>query len=97
ILFFIFFIALSCNNNPVKHNAIEDQQNADSTSSMGATKDTALKKLVFAVNKDLVCGMPVTAGISDTTIYNGKIYGFCAPDCKAEFLKDPNQFLTAKK
>ena len=41
----------------------------------------------MVVNKnDMTCGMPVTAGISDTCHLNGKAYGFCSAECKAEFL-----------
>lgn len=43
--------------------------------------------------KDFACGMPVTAGISDTLHYEGKVYGFCSKECKAEFLKDPKGYL----
>jgi YHS domain-containing protein len=39
--------------------------------------------------KDYTCGMPVTAGISDTCHYEGKAYGFCSAECMAEFKKDP--------
>ncbi len=54
----------------------------------------ALKTLAFDSKTDLVCGMPVRAGVSDTLHYKGRLYGFCAPECKEEFLKDPKQFLT---
>ena len=41
----------------------------------------------MVVNKhDMTCGMPVTAGISDTCHFNGNAYGFCSPECKTEFL-----------
>jgi YHS domain-containing protein len=64
-----------------------------------AQKDSAKKDLAglaFAVKKDLVCGMPVSAGVHDTAQYKGKIYGFCAAECKAEFVKDPGSYLSAK-
>jgi len=50
----------------------------------------------LSANSDLVCGMPVKAGVEDTAHYKGKVYGFCAKECKEEFLKDPKQYLTAK-
>lgn len=62
-------------------------------------KDTVaddLRQLAFAAKKDLVCGMPVSAGVHDTVTYKGKLYGFCAKECKDEFIKDPNQYITAK-
>ncbi len=43
--------------------------------------------------KDFVCTMPVTAGIADTCHYEGKVYGFCSEECKAEFLSDPKKYL----
>jgi YHS domain-containing protein len=45
--------------------------------------------------KDPVCGMPVTAGISDTAHYQGNVLGFCSPECKAEFVKDPAALIAA--
>jgi YHS domain-containing protein len=38
--------------------------------------------------KDPSCGMPVTAGVSDTLHYNGKVIGFCSTECKDSFMKD---------
>ncbi|MBL0145249.1 MAG: YHS domain-containing protein [Chitinophagaceae bacterium] len=64
---------------------------------MEVKEDSAFKNVVFDAKKDLVCQMPVTAGVSDTAHYKGKVYGFCAKECKDEFLKDPQQYLTAKK
>lgn len=91
----IFFIAaiVACN-----------QPKADKTAEKAVTetmkKDTAqadFDKLVFAEKKDLVCGMPVSAGVSDTAHYKGGIYGFCAAECKAEFIKSPETYLSAKQ
>lgn len=54
----------------------------------------AKKELLEFVNnkKDPICGMPVTAGVSDTLHYQGKILGFCAPECKAEFAAKPADY-----
>jgi YHS domain-containing protein len=35
-------------------------------------------------------------GVSDTTHYKGKLYGFCAKMCKDEFLKNPEMYLAKK-
>jgi YHS domain-containing protein len=43
--------------------------------------------------KDYTCGMPTSAGISDTCHYQGKAYGFCSAECMAEFKKNPEQYL----
>jgi hypothetical protein len=62
-----------------------------------AIADTAKFTPSMVVNtKDFACGMPVTAGISDTCHYEGKAYGFCSTECKNEFLKDPKKYLVTK-
>lgn len=59
------------------------------------TMDTTVKTIAYAVDnkRDPVCGMPVSAGISDTCSYNGNIIGLCSPECKADFIKDPEAFI----
>ncbi|MGG9964776.1 YHS domain-containing protein [Ferruginibacter sp. SUN106] len=64
-----------------------------------AVKDTTkndLVKLAFASPKDLSCGMPISAGVSDTATYKGKLYGFCSAECKEDFLKNAEALLKAK-
>jgi len=64
-----------------------------------AAMDTTTEKTyaVSLVNnkKDPSCGMPVTAGISDTTHYENLVLGFCSTECKNEFLKNPKANLAA--
>jgi len=80
--------ALTPNMEPVKHGSTMQVVTTDSTSKFTAE---------MVINKrDFICGMPVTAGIADTAHYKGKIYGFCATECKDEFLKSPDAY-TAKK
>jgi YHS domain-containing protein len=45
--------------------------------------------------KDPTCGMPVTAGISDTAHYKDKIIGFCSAGCKDEFKLAPEANIAA--
>ena len=45
--------------------------------------------------KDPTCGMPVTAGVSDTAHYQNKVIGFCSSECKAAFLKNPTANIAA--
>ncbi|SJZ59893.1 YHS domain-containing protein [Sediminibacterium ginsengisoli] len=45
--------------------------------------------------KDPACGMPVTAGITDTAQYKSKVLGFCSKECKTEFEKNPEQYIAA--
>ena len=44
---------------------------------------------------DLVCGMPLTAGIGDTAHYSGKVYAFCSTGCKNKFVQKPMDFVAA--
>ena len=68
-------------------------------SSVTMTQDTsaAITYDIALVNnkKDPTCGMPVTAGISDTAHYDNKVIGFCSTECKNEFLKNPKAAIAA--
>lgn len=44
-------------------------------------------------SKDMVCGMAIPASVNDTAYYEGKIYGFCSPMCKAEFKNHPKRYV----
>lgn len=59
--------------------------------------DSALAKLSFASKKDPSCGMPLKAGLLDTTTYKGKLYGFCSKECKHDFMTDPAGHLAVLK
>ena len=78
-------LLVSCHQNPtdkVSTTPIPDAHTVDRKVSQ------------LAVNKDLVCGMPIEEGnIADTTTHESKIYGFCSAECKAEFLKNPQTYL----
>ena len=41
----------------------------------------------FDNKKDPVCGMPLKAGIGDSTIYKGKMIAFCNKGCKEDGIK----------
>ncbi|GBF08316.1 conserved hypothetical protein [Aeropyrum pernix] len=44
---------------------------------------------------DPVCGMEVeTSSAMYKTVYKGKIYYFCSPQCKTAFEKNPEYYLT---
>ncbi len=76
--------ALACGNN--QETSTETKQEV-----MQQHEDVEAKYTPDMVvnEKDYTCGMPVTAGISDTCHYEGKAYGFCSAECMAEFKKDP--------
>jgi len=45
--------------------------------------------------RDPVCGMWIEPeDAADETLYNNKIFYFCAPGCKITFLEEPGKFLT---
>ena len=88
----IVFSLISCAN---KGNTI-GETNQDSTSGIvGQSEHRYTPEMV--VNKtDFTCGMPTSAGIKDTAHYKGNAYGFCSPECKAEFQVDPSKYITKK-
>ena len=69
----------------------------DSTAATTATEDSVISYDISLVDnkKDPTCGMPVTAGISDTAHYDNKVLGFCSAGCKEEFLKNPKANIAA--
>lgn len=78
----------ACNNStePAKTDTTQMQQAAAETKA-------DFSNVEFASRIDTTCGMPIKAGVSDTLILNGKVYGFCAKECKDDFVKT----LAAKK
>jgi YHS domain-containing protein len=89
ISFSVFLMA--CGND-----AASKTETMDSTSTSTAVDSTVSYDISLVDNKkDPTCGMPVTAGISDTAHYEGKVIGFCATGCKEEFLKDPKASIAA--
>lgn len=63
-----------------------------------APKETNYSVGMLSEKTDYVCGMEMhDGGIADTAHYEGKVYGFCHEDCKKEFLKAPQQYLSAVK
>jgi YHS domain-containing protein len=43
---------------------------------------------------DPVCGMEVDEKHALTSEYDGKIYYFCSPSCKAAFEENPQKYLS---
>ena len=75
---------------------------ANETTTMDTTANVAAEDSVISYDislvdnkKDPTCGMPVTAGISDTAHYDNKVLGFCSAGCKEEFLKNPKANIAA--
>ena len=55
----------------------------------------AFEHMLVDNKKDPACGMPVSAGISDTAHYKGKVLGFCSKECKSTFEKNPETLIAA--
>ncbi len=96
----LLLVIASCNDTPKENVAENEMAPVKHGASMEhhASADSAAKYTpdMVANKRDFICGMPVTAGIADTAHYNGKVYGFCASECKAEFLQNPQAHLTIK-
>ena len=89
----IFLMACGGNSTPST-----DTTNSSMDSTVtAATEDSVISYDISLVDnkKDPTCGMPVTAGISDTAHYDNKVLGFCASGCKEEFLKNPKANIAA--
>lgn len=96
-LLFFFFLMVSCSTNE----APKGQDNAPVKYGTTMQVDTSVHSPKYSpamVNnkRDFICGMPVSAGIADTAHYKGKVYGFCATECKDEFLKKPEAHIAQK-
>jgi YHS domain-containing protein len=79
-IFFMALIITSCSKSENENaNQKEGQLNVE--------------KVKLDSDKDPVCQMSVKDHPEDTATYNGKVYGFCNPGCKAEFKKDPQKYI----
>jgi len=91
----VSILIIACGNET--NNSASSVTNSDTMAAM--TTDTASEKTydvkILDNKKDPTCGMPVTAGVSDTAQYKNKVIGFCSSECKAEFLKNPEANIAA--
>jgi len=93
ITLFAAFLLFSCAAKTEKKEAAEPMHEH---STSAATEKNLYKDVVFDSKKDFACGMPISAGVSDTAHYKEKVYGFCSKECKDEFVKSPDSYITAK-
>lgn len=84
---------MACGND----SATTTETTSSSMDSTVAAEDSVISYDISLVDnkKDPTCGMPVTAGISDTAHYENKVLGFCSAGCKEEFLKNPKANIAA--
>jgi YHS domain-containing protein len=88
-IFIAVLVLAACSNNQKKTEEVKASAPMVET----ATEPVQYMPEMVINKKDFACGMPVSAGISDTCQIDGKAYGFCSSECKAEFLKDPKKYL----
>lgn len=94
IIALLFIItSFACSDN--KQNSAPENKPAEMESSMENSNQFTPEMVVNT--KDFACGMPVSAGISDTCHFEEKAYGFCSSECKAEFQKEPAKYLAANQ
>ena len=68
------------------------QQPQEHTSASKQSIDVTVDMLAVAVDPN--CGMDMhKTAVKDTTVYEGKLYGFCSTGCKTAFLKNPQEKL----
>jgi YHS domain-containing protein len=95
LIFMLAFFAMACNSS-VQKNSVPAKQDSAMIVNKPAESTPVYTADMVVNKKDFSCGMPVSAGISDTAHYKGKAYGFCSKECKDEFLKTPEKYLATK-
>lgn len=93
ILFILSMLSIGCSEQKAENNAGAVENNME----MAVNESHTYTPDMVVNTKDYACGMPTSAGISDTCHVDGKAYGFCSSECKAEFQKDPAKYLASKQ
>ncbi|HEU5051588.1 MAG TPA: hypothetical protein VFT78_00680 [Hanamia sp.] len=91
-LFVLSLVFTACSNQATNQEAIQKAKEKVQK----AEPVNKFKGIDFAVNKDLVCGMPLSAGVGDTAHFDSKVYGFCSKECKDSFLLSPAKYVVKK-
>jgi YHS domain-containing protein len=85
-IFFLFVICLTV--------SAQDATRTGTKKVIQSEKKVSAKTLPLpADDKDPVCFMKVKKGSLITSLYKGKLYGFCSEHCKAVFLANPEEQL----
>lgn len=81
-------VLFSCNDTKTTEDkpAVTEEKKEEAHSMDMKSEAKDFSGVQFASQKDTICGMPLTAGVADTAVVDGKIYGFCSTECKDSFL-----------
>lgn len=88
-----FFAA--CNSDSNKEKALTPAPAPAATVIMPADSTKSYDQAMVDNKKDPSCGMPVTAGVSDTLHFKNKVLGFCSTECKESFVKDADKLFAS--
>lgn len=92
--FFMLFLAFSTILLFMFGCTAQNETEQVSTAESAETKAFDITTDMLAVDTDVVCGMKLTNQVlSDTTIHQDLMYGFCSDDCKSKFIADPEKIL----
>lgn len=72
-----------------------EKQKVSDTMAMEQDSNHMINHLIVDNQKDPSCGMPTSAGISDTVHYKDHVLGFCSKECREDFMKNPEAQLVA--
>ncbi len=76
------FLVIGCSSEKKADTQMEMKSEVEKT--LDVTPD------MLTTHIDLTCGMDLNKhAITDTTVYQGQLYGFCSDHCKQKFLEDP--------
>ena len=92
---FSMFLLTACGNSTNNQASTTTIIDTMTTMSTDTASEKTYEVSLMDNKKDPTCGMPITAGISDTAHYKNKIVGFCSSECKAAFLKNPEDNIAA--
>jgi YHS domain-containing protein len=90
-----FLLLSACNSAPSSNNKTVDTAAQKQTDTIAVAIPKNYEITYLDNKKDPTCGMPVTAGVTDTAHYGNKVIGFCSIECKNEFLKNPKAGIAA--
>jgi YHS domain-containing protein len=97
IIVLLLIVLFSCNSQ--QKDTIDHVHPSTDTAmtTHAANAEKLYQDVEFDSKYDLSCGMPLTAGLTDTVHYKGKVYGFCSTGCREDFLKNADSLVAKVK